>query len=261
MAQYLTTGEDLTSIADAIRAASDENSPLVYPTGFVSKIGELSKYTWMGASPTIEWQSSDIILTLADTTLSSWTPSTTAAVIYQPTQINSSQLYLNHDKQYAIVYEIYSNFIYTETPSVPHIQENYYVGAYHFSPRPNSVNNLINNVKDWVTYANSISIFFAIYYDSSGNLSVTNNGYGIYYTNDYPRLSNQNKSEIGCNLYLPYIRASVNNGYMHANAFGLLDLNNSIINIKATLYSTEHNIMSDMNNNIRELYLLNHKIT
>ena len=43
MAQYVTTGEELTSIADAIRAASGENSPLVYPTGFVNKINELRK--------------------------------------------------------------------------------------------------------------------------------------------------------------------------------------------------------------------------
>ena len=82
MSQYSTTGEDLTSIANAIRTASGENSPLVYPTGFVNKINELSKYSWQGKNAELVWQSNDIILTLADTSISSWTPSTSATTIY-----------------------------------------------------------------------------------------------------------------------------------------------------------------------------------
>lgn len=261
MAQYLTTGEDLTSIANAIRTASGENSPLVYPTGFVNKIGELSKYTWFGANPTVEWESDDIVLSFADTTLSSWTPSTTAAAIFTPASLTSSAVQLDHDRHYAISYEIYTNYIYTEIPSVPHAIENYYVGSYHFGARPNSVSNFQNNIKDWVTYAIAPSVFFQIYTNSNGSLSVTNNTYGIYFGVQYPRLSNQNKPIIGCNVYEPSISARAHNDYMRAGAFDLLDLDNSNIHIKVRIYGASENTMSAINDRIKELYNINHNIT
>ena len=85
MSNYYTTSEDLTSIANAIRAASDENSPLVYPTGFVSKIGELSKWNPYGPHKELIWTSNVIEHTFAETTLSSWTPSTSATTIFDVT--------------------------------------------------------------------------------------------------------------------------------------------------------------------------------
>jgi len=48
MPNYYTTGEDLTNIANAIRTKSGTNSSLVYPTGFVSAINNLSTYSWTG---------------------------------------------------------------------------------------------------------------------------------------------------------------------------------------------------------------------
>ena len=42
MAVYLTTDEELTSIADAIRIKSDTSATLAYPTGFVSAIASIS---------------------------------------------------------------------------------------------------------------------------------------------------------------------------------------------------------------------------
>lgn len=41
MSNYLVTGEELTGIADAIRAKTGESSPLEFPTEFVSEIGGL----------------------------------------------------------------------------------------------------------------------------------------------------------------------------------------------------------------------------
>lgn len=38
---YLTTDEELTSVADAIRTKGGTSSPLVYPTGFVSAINAI----------------------------------------------------------------------------------------------------------------------------------------------------------------------------------------------------------------------------
>lgn len=45
MAKYYTTTEELTSIANAIRAKTNDNSSLVYPNGFVSAIESISSQT------------------------------------------------------------------------------------------------------------------------------------------------------------------------------------------------------------------------
>lgn len=42
MANYLTTDTELTSIADAIRAKTDISTPIVYPSGFVTAIENIS---------------------------------------------------------------------------------------------------------------------------------------------------------------------------------------------------------------------------
>ena len=39
---YTTTGDELTAVADAIRAKSGTSEPLPYPDGFVSAIGDIS---------------------------------------------------------------------------------------------------------------------------------------------------------------------------------------------------------------------------
>lgn len=42
MPKYIVTGEDLTGIADAIRAKTGESSQITFPTGFVTEIGNLT---------------------------------------------------------------------------------------------------------------------------------------------------------------------------------------------------------------------------
>ena len=261
MAQYITTGEELTSVANAIRAASGENSPLIYPTGFVNKINELSKYSWQGKNAELVWQSNDITLTFADTSISSWTPSTSATTIYTQQVCTPETLQLDHDNQYIIIYECYTNCEYNETPANAYIDENYFVGFYCFGARPNTVNNFLNNINDWVTYVVSAGVLYQIYYSPSHTLSVTNNTYGIYFNTAAPILSNQNKSTIGCQLQTPQIRAVVGSSYMHADSFSALNLNNSNIHMKVKLYSTEDTAMSSLHRRIKELYNINHNIT
>lgn len=42
---YLTTGADLSSVADAIRAKTGGSAQLLYPDDFITEIGTLSKPT------------------------------------------------------------------------------------------------------------------------------------------------------------------------------------------------------------------------
>ena len=53
MARYTASAAEITSIANAIRAKTNNNSPLVFPTGFVSAINNIpvtNELTWMGSN-------------------------------------------------------------------------------------------------------------------------------------------------------------------------------------------------------------------
>ena len=44
MTDYLTTGADLTSVANAIRAKAGTNANLVFPSGFISALGDIDMF-------------------------------------------------------------------------------------------------------------------------------------------------------------------------------------------------------------------------
>ena len=255
MSQYLTTGEDLTSIANAIRAKTGENSPLVYPNGFVNAINGM-EWNWVGANPELIYESEYYNIAFADTLLPTWTPSTTSFTIYDPFNC-ASGLILDNTKYYNIAFEGYVNFVYNTNPSIAHMEQTYFTGFHNFGARPNTVQSLINNINDWTTYNISAGMHFSIYRTASGGTQLTQNNYGIYFSNSSPSFSNQNKNPFTCNLKTPQVRAAVNNSYMPSDAFSLLDMNNSTIHMKVKLYSNTDNIMHSMMNRIRELYITN----
>ena len=86
MAKYSTNTEELTSIADAIRAKTGSNSSLVYPTGFVTAIQNIStgsaepSYDF-GVNPELIQVVANNSILLKNTDYSTWTPSSTAAII------------------------------------------------------------------------------------------------------------------------------------------------------------------------------------
>ena len=261
MAQYLTTGEELTSIADAIRAKGGTSSSLVYPSGFISAINNLSTYHWPGKESDIAWQSNLIEHSFSETSLGTWNPTTTSTDIYSGERVTSNQLYLDHDKKYTLVTDSYYNVVYNTTPSVSYVTQGYFVGFYNFCARPNSLQNFIDNINDWVTYAASTSVTFMIFYNASGSVTVTNNTYGLWFTNKAPNFSSQNKSEFGCHINAPNLRANVNNSYMTADNFAAINLNNSKFYTQMTLYELTDNMMSQINERIRHQYDLNNNIT
>lgn len=255
MAIYRTNTEELTSIADAIRAKTGSNSSLVYPTGFVSAINGI-EWNWIGASPELIWQSEDYNIAFADTLLPTWTPSTTAFTIYDSVNC-ASGLILDNTKFYNIVFEAYANFVYNTNPSIVHMEQTYFTGFYNFGARPNTFESFMNNVNDWTTYAVSSNMHFSIYRTAAGGIQLTQNTNGIYFTCPNPTFSNQSKNPFTCNLVTPRARAIMHNSYMPSDAFSLLDMNNSTIHMKVKLYSSANNIMHSMMNRIKELYIIN----
>lgn len=243
MAQYLTTGEDLTSIANAIRAASNENSPLVYPAGFVSKIGELSKWDGYGPHKELVWTSNVIEHTFAETTLSSWTPSTSTTTIFDTTVCTPNQLYLDATKYYVVESLGWFEIKYTETPSNNYMYEGYFVGNTNFGRHNNSPGALADGIYNYVTYSNIGSMVTNLYRGvTSGSYNLTHNTYGFYFSHNSPTFSSQGQSEVGCNLRTPLFRVNAQDTYMHANSFSLINLNTSKFYMQVNLYGAETNM-------------------
>ena len=261
MTQYLTTGEDLTNIANAIRAASGENSSLVYPTGFVSKIGELSKWNPYGPHKELIWTSNVIEHTFAETTLSSWTPTSTATTIFDVTTCTPNQLYLDATKYYVVETLGWYDLKYTETPSKAHIKEGYFVGCTSFGRHNNSPSNFINDIYDYVTYNNFGQMITNLYHTSSGGYSITHNSYGMYFNHNSPSFSNSYNDEFGCNLRTPILRVTAADTYMHSSSFSLLNLNTSKFYMIVNLYSATKNPQRYFLEVSKQLYDLNHNET
>lgn len=127
MGKVYTTSEDLTSIANAIRAKSGNNSSLVYPTGFISEIENISGDIWdgYGANPVVLY-SHDYTIAMKDTSIESITPSTTNQIIYTiPTVTINDISPTTHDFCFHVTG--YINFLYKQELAAPYLcQYSYY---------------------------------------------------------------------------------------------------------------------------------------
>ena len=130
MGKVYTTSENLTSIANAIRAKSGNNSSLVYPTGFINEIENISGDIWdgYGANPVLLY-SHDYNIAIEDTSIASITPSTTNQVIYTiPTLTINDISPTTYDFYFHVTG--YINFLYKQELTTPYLsQYNYYISV------------------------------------------------------------------------------------------------------------------------------------
>lgn len=257
MPNYITTSEDLTSIANAIRIASGENSSLVYPTGFVNKIEELSKYNWMGGNAQLIDSKSETIC-LADTSMTSYTPSSSNTNIIngETHYMNSDGYVLSQDYDYIIITDTIVDYAYTTPPSTyNHIGEYYFTGSYGVVTRPSNWASLEQNLDNYVSYFSTGSISIMKVNQPSGTYTLSGNNYGLHCAMMTPALSNQYNQDFTCKPRYPTLRANANDGYMAAEAYSNLDLNNSMVYFYIYLYRINHNnIMHGMWNHIKNVY-------
>ena len=81
MAKYYTTTEELTSIANAIRAKTGNNSALIYPSDFINEIGNIDgkPVNEIGINPQLVTTTHDLVIKLSDTDWANVTLSTDQA--------------------------------------------------------------------------------------------------------------------------------------------------------------------------------------
>ena len=116
MGRVYTTSEDLTSVANAIRAKTGNSSALVYPTGFVSAIGGITTgtaYDWRGENTTLVKNILNENITLADTDFPNITPSTSTSVLLPEANLTSEKVFRTMtSEELLMVYTLSVKFAY-----------------------------------------------------------------------------------------------------------------------------------------------------
>lgn len=261
MAQYLTTGEDLTSIADAIRAKTGENSPLVYPTGFVTDIGKLCKYNWKGDNLTLISHILNENITLADTNFSNITPSTSTSVILPEGPLSDYKIYrpmVNEDL--VMIYTLNTKFAYKSdyTPAGA-LDEQYEIYTLFASRRPTDINNLTYN--NYFSALESHFLEFGIYFGSWGGRGIEwGNNIGVFMQASVG-LSNQDLRDndaVGITPRSPSIRFAASNNYMNTTACSNIDIENTSIHYTLDMYTCSNALASGQVSDVMNLYWADH---
>jgi len=240
MAQYLTTGEDLTNIANAIRARTGESSSLIYPNGFITAIEGLTKYDWKGKDAELVDTIYDDAIVLSNTDLSTWTPSSTVKTVFDGSSVSTNSVTVNSDYDYVVVTDVCISLQYTGTAPNPHIVESYGSAFAYIGARPNTYSDYINNINSTHTYDSAVTHWLIIADNSAGNKIITANTYGVFIIANSPTVSKTNYPTMSISTKLPNLRVGTSGSYMTSAAFDALDLSNSKMHIWIRVFRTAH---------------------
>ena len=260
MAQYLTTGEDLTSIANAIRAKTGENSPLIYPTGFVTDIGKLCKYNWKGDNLTLFSHILNENITLADTNFSNITPSTSTSVILPEGALSNYKVYMPMiNEDLVMIYTLNTKFAYkSDYTPINALDEQYEIYTIFASRRPIDVNNLTYN--NFFSALESHFLECGIYFGSGGRNIEWGNNVGVFMQASIG-LSNQDlryNDEVGITPRSPSIRFAASNNYMNTTACNNIDIENTSIHYTLDMYTCPNALASGQVSDVMNLYWADH---
>lgn len=238
MGKVYTTSEDLTSIANAIRAKAGTNSSLVYPTGFVSGIQGIEADTWNGIGANSEFVQTIYTnsITLAETNWKNITPSTTSQVIYDKIQIVGPQNMITLDNNYDYYIQFLGsvNFVYQPGTEIRSGNlKNYFLYLSLIYSYPGSYSEMMSNSFSTIS-ANHVSQILSIYNNSDGNSSFMHGSSGIIYTMSSSPMASESNGIFS--IYTPQIKMGISNSSMTQNMINSLDENSTTISFDFKLY-------------------------
>lgn len=240
MAKYSTNTEELTSIADAIRAKTGSNSSLVYPTGFVTAIQNISTGSTetsdgFGINPELIQVVANNSILLKNTDYSTWTPSSTAAIIVPQSNLLSIQLDMEA-YDYSCITDIITIFAYKNGTTVLNgPTECYFRGIVQCARRASRVVDLENNNYNQNTNL-SLNQAMTLYKNSSGVESIYYGNAAIYCSTAVPSFSSSSATNPTITFRSPVIRAVTSDNYLTANMANAIDQDNTILTLTSKLY-------------------------
>ena len=241
MGKVYTTSEDLTSVANAIRAKGGSNSSLVYPSGFITGIENIQMDTWdgFGANPEFVQTLYEETLTVAETnwdsvTSSSGTIRSTEKVI---NYLENNNIVLNWNYDYLIKGQGEITYAYNEIVS-PRILKYYYYYNVTVTDYYSELSALQNQTTDAVSYGDAKSQGWAICYKNN-QFDFTPVVGGITYNNSYtPAIYRNTGVSV---LYKPAIQVNKNHTIFNSNSATALDKNNTTLHFTWKLYRYKKN--------------------
>ena len=238
---------DLTSVANAIRTKGGTSASLLFPSGFVSAINDISggggggSYPWYGPNTVLDYTKTITINLKNDTSWDSWTASTSATTILAASS-NADFSYTYDFTQYsvAIVTQVATNYTYISTATKKAIP--IANGGLFFTLGwgiPSSYDDYQTGTNGSAVNSN-ITIGRCFYYSTSGVKSVTSSvsSGGAYITNA-PTIS---QSISGNSATLGYKRNAVlakcSSSYFATARKADIDSENSNVFVKVYIYKT-----------------------
>ena len=265
MAIYRTNTEELTSIADAIRAKTGSNSSLVYPTGFVSAINGIitdsqAPYNLLGKNVELVDTVYDQTIALKDTSFDASAVTTSNTNIMNYSILSPIQLSATYDYNQVVKVTTLYNYIGSPTQKSLPI-ETYWTAILPFCRKPLYPENIEENNFNYISYGVQNTLFTMFYYSSGGIYSLTTNPYGINFSLTAPDFTDRASNTFGCALYTPTIRINYNTSYITPENINLIDTENTTIHIQIDLYRSNGNTFNWLNKEIINLYQQVHTTT
>lgn len=248
---------DLADVADAIRAKTSGSSQLVFPAGFVSEIGGLELWNWMGKGAEKIATYAKTTVALTDTSFNGWTPSTTAKAIKTATTAGT---FASDFSQYE--YLIRWRFRFDAAYSTGATLKNQ---AYRevaelwqaVTRRAGSV----ANINAGATPTNScVTLYMAplnVYYGNTANtLTYTHSvSYGIYPSATAATFASTTKDATTVTVKTPAINARCNATYFATARAAELDQANSKFSYYGEVYRIKKkSVMQEMTNSLYDIY-------
>ena len=231
MANYIVTDTDMTAVADAIRTKGGTQGTLIFPTGFVTAIGNISgggSYSWMGKNPTMIFDSDHDGVAFVDTPWNTWTPSTTAtklsdAADYTSVSVNFTDYdYLVHTQMYEVLY--YNSGSTAKARLTKACFEHWSVATRYATNRTN----LSSGTRNGNSAVSVLTQTVMDYYNTSGSQTITYSwGYGLYPTATAPTLASSTAASTTLTIKVPQLNARCSTSYLTTANAGYVNKNTS----------------------------------
>lgn len=243
MANYIVSDTDMTSVANAIRTAGGTSSPITFPSGWVTAIGNISgggSGNWMGNNPTVIYTKNTQTVYFKNTDWTSWEATTTQTLI-TATETFATQSINTGNYDYMLHTQMYEE-LYYNTGAVNKSLLNKCCGDQWFAITRYASNytNLSTGTNN-ANYATSVlSQMVMDYYNTSGTRTIAYSwGYGMYPSFSAPTFSSSTSTAPTLNLRSPNMYARCHNSYLTVANAEYLNPNTSFYKIKYELYRVD----------------------
>lgn len=237
---YLATGEKVQGSASSGTGGitQDANGYLVLSdTGGGGGGGE--SWSWMGKNPTLVKTYAKEKVYFKDTSLPSWTWSTTASDIVAATAYGDTFTADLTQYGYLVIYKLHVHYDYGNWTPVKAVTDYSRINCCYEMGYYSTVNAVQSGEYNSAVSYTSDAQHWAYYNNSSGVKTMGQVSYGLFTTNTVSLTANGSLSSETITVTKPKLRAQGNDSYFTADAFNNIDMNASYCEIVTEVWRVD----------------------